>query len=257
MSAETKVASAEDFLANEMMRLIAKSGITKRSAARLAIASAIYKGLLPAGSLLPSEKSLASILGISLGTAQAALQQLQQSNVIVRRRGDGTRVASTEKLSSETWHFRLLAKKKNIPLRISKVEVDVNVTSRTGAWSDFFVRYDEFTIIRRNIVMSNKVCVAAEMILPQILVPGLETIPTDELKMVNIRRFLAEKHDLLISKAEHQIETVFINELAAKRTKISPGTISFQITAHAFLSDAKPGYWQRIIVPCGDCRVTF
>ena len=100
MSIPVQTADAEDFLASKMRHYSAAVNVTKRSAARLAIASAISNGFLPEGCLIPTEKRLTIILGISLGTVQAALQQLQQSGIIIRRRGDGSRVASTEALGS-------------------------------------------------------------------------------------------------------------------------------------------------------------
>lgn len=93
---------------------------TKRSAARLAIAAAIRDGVLQPGDYLPPELWLTGILGVSLGTVQAALRQLQQMGAIVRRRGDGTRVASGEPLGRDIWHFRFVAKDTGQPLRISK-----------------------------------------------------------------------------------------------------------------------------------------
>jgi len=257
MSIPVQTADAEDFLASKMRHYSAAVNVTKRSAARLAIALAISNGFLPEGCLIPTEKRLTIILGISLGTVQAALQQLQQSGIIIRRRGDGSRVASTEALGSETWHFRLLSKDTGAALRVSSVDVDVEVTTRRGPWSKFFTEYSEFILIRRRLIMSKSVAIGAEMLLPEKLVPGMKDLPPDELKMVNIRSFIAEKHGLLVSKAEHQIETVFIDDLDTKRMKLAPGSLSFQITANAFFQDNTPGYWQRIIVPSSDCRVTF
>ncbi len=257
MSILVQKTDAEDFLSCEMRRYSAPGNVTKRTAARLAIASAISKGILPKGSLIPTEKRLTIILGISLGTVQAALQQLQQSSIIVRRRGDGSRVASTEALGSETWHFRLLSKSTGAPLRVSSVDVDVELTARRGPWSDFFAEYSEFILIRRRLTMSENVAIGAEMILPRTFVPGMEHIPPDEFKMVNIRPFLAEKHDLLISRAEHQIETASVNDLDAERLKLRPRMPAFVVTATAFLPDGQPGYWQRIVAPSDECRVTF
>lgn len=257
MNFPAETADVEEFLASEMRRYSAPGGVTKRSAARLAIASAISNGTLAKGSLIPAEKRLASILGISLGTVQAALQQLQQSSIIIRRRGDGSRVASTEALGSETWHFRLLAKDTGAPLRVSSVDVDVEVTARRGPWLEFFAEYSEFILIRRRMMMSKSVAIGAEMILPRSLVPGLKDIPPDELKMMNIRPFLAEKHDLLITRAEHQIETAIVNDLDAKRLRLRPHMLAFVVTATAFLPTGQPGYWQRIVAPSDQCRVTF
>lgn len=257
MNIPVQTAKTEDFLASEMSRFSRAGNVTKRTAARLAIASAISTGLLPKGCLIPTEKRLTEILGISLGTVQAALQQLQQSSIIVRRRGDGSRVASTEALGSETWHFRLLAKDTGAPLRVSSVDVDVEVTARHGPWSETFAEYNEFILIRRRLIMSKSVAIGAEMILPRVLVPGMKDIPPDELKMVNIRPFLAEKYGLLISRAEHQIKTTSVNDLEAKRLGLRTEMPAFEITATAFLPEGNPGYWQRIIAPSDTCWVTF
>ena len=81
---------------------------TKRSAVRLAIARAMRDGVLKDGDLLPPEKRLAEIFGVSVGTVQAALQQLQQRGEIVRRSGYGSRVVLGDSFSSAVWHFRII-----------------------------------------------------------------------------------------------------------------------------------------------------
>ena len=81
---------------------------TKRSAVRLAIARAMRDGVLKNGDMLPPERRLAEIFGVSVGTVQAALQQLQQRGEIVRRSGYGTRVVLDDSFSSAIWHFRIV-----------------------------------------------------------------------------------------------------------------------------------------------------
>ena len=257
MTIAAQTEDVEAFLSREMRRIAATGDVTKRTAARLAIAAAINGGLLPKGSLIPTEKRLTRVLGVSLGTVQAALQQLQQSSIIVRRRGDGSRVASTEALDRDTWHFRLLSKDTGQPLRVSDVSIDVEMTDRTGPWSDFFANDDAFVMVRRRMIMSDAVLVGAEMFLPATKVPGLERITPDELKLVNIRPYLAEKYGIQVSRANHEIETTTLHDLEAKRYCLAAGVPVFQIVARTFLSDARPAYWQRIIAPCADCRVTF
>ena len=256
----TNAAKAEDveaFLTAEMQRRSASGDLTKKSAARLAIAAAIRNGLLPKGSTISTEKRLTTVMGISLGTVQAALRQLQQSGIVVRRRGDGSRVASTEAFGRETWHFRLLAKDTGVPLRISNTKVEIDFTNSVGPWSETFPDCDAFIRIRRRMTMSGGVAVGAEMILPQALVPGMQDVPPNELRLINIRPFLAEKHGVLITRADHEIETIHVNDLDAKRLNVVSGTLAFQIVARAFLVNDEPGYWQRILAPCEECRVTF
>ncbi|MGB7244734.1 MAG: GntR family transcriptional regulator [Sulfitobacter sp.] len=257
MIAPAQTDTVREFLAREMRRYTAAGNVTKRSAVRLAIATAINKGVLPQGAKVPTEIELTSILGVSLGTVQAALQQLQQNSIIVRRRGDGTRVASTEAFGRDAWHFRLLSKKTGVPLRTSSAEVDVEIIERHGTWSDFFVDCTKFIRIRRQLNMSENIRAGADMILPYDTVPGLERIPSDELKMINIRQFLAEKFNLQIARAEHEIETIALNDLEAVRLHLLSGALAFEVIARAFVADAKPGYWQRIVVGNSGCRITF
>ena len=153
--------------------------------------------------------------------------------------------------------FQAFSKDTGAVLRISSVGVDVEVTSHRWPWSNFFAERSEFILIRRRLTKSTSVVIGAEMILPEKLVPGMKDLPPDELKMVNIRSFMAEKHGLLISKAEHQIETVFIDNLDTKRTKLAPGSLSFQITASAFSRIIRPAISNRIIALSGDYHVTF
>ena len=108
---------------------------TKRTAARLAIAAAIREGILKPGDYLPPETWLTGILGVSLGTVQAALRQLQQMGAIVRRRGDGTRVASSEPLGRDIWHFRFLAKDTGQPLRIAQERLWIDRVTTPGPWT--------------------------------------------------------------------------------------------------------------------------
>jgi len=60
-----------------------------------AVADAIAAGHLPAGSLLPSERQLATRLGVARGTVVAAYEQLAAEGAVIRRQGSGTWVAET------------------------------------------------------------------------------------------------------------------------------------------------------------------
>src|SRR5688500_9458275 len=65
--------------------------LSRRLAHRLR--SAIRSGLLDAGARLPSERSLATALGVSRATVVAALDELRADGLVSSRRGSGTVVA--------------------------------------------------------------------------------------------------------------------------------------------------------------------
>ncbi len=226
---------------------------TKRSAARLAIAAAIRKGVLKPGDYVPPEIWLTEILGVSLGTVQAALRQLQQMGAIVRRRGDGTRVASGEPLGRDIWHFRFVDKRTGHPLRISKERLSIERVGDTGVWTEFLGGAPDYVRIRRQVTLQDGTLVGAEMFLSAKAVPGLEAVDPDELDMVNIRPYLEERFAMAAADASHMVQTGVVDKVCAEAFGLAHGQEVLEIHARAFTTAQKPVYFQRILVPSADC----
>lgn len=74
-----------------------------------AIADLVARESLPAGCRLPPERELAALLGVSRGTVVAAYGTLASEDVVVRRRGSGTRLAGEPVLASRDASRRLPA----------------------------------------------------------------------------------------------------------------------------------------------------
>lgn len=245
-SAVAALRSLERFLRKEMRAQLSVAGRTKRTAARLALVAAIREGHLQQGDLLPAEKALTDILGVSLGTTQAALRQLQQTGTIVRRRGDGTRVASAEPLSQTVWHFRFLDKATLRPVRFQAQRVEISSTTAQGAWSAFLEGADRFIRIGRQMQMSGGSRVYAEMFLDEANAAGLLEIAPEELDMVNIRPYLEETFRLQTARARHVVQTATLTSALARAFGLERGTAYFEIHAHAFSGEGAPVYFQRI-----------
>ena len=244
-------------LAEIMRRIAPTENRTKRSAARLTIVEAIQSGVLEPGDYLPSETALARILGVSLGTVQAALRQLQQVGIIVRRRGDGTRVASTEPLSRDTWHFRFVAKQTGQPLRTHSQRVWIDRIQETGDWSDWFGGGADFIRIRRRVVMQDGTPVGAEMHLVAATVPGLEQVDPKELDMVNIRPYLEERYGLSAVTAKNVVRTIALDKHIAETFDLEADSTVFEVEARTRSADGKPAYFQRIYVSATTCGLSF
>jgi GntR family transcriptional regulator len=253
-SADSKEPRAEAalhrFLTRRMRDLSAIPGRTKRSAARLALVAAIREGHLTPGAILPSEKALTTILKVSLGTVQSALLQLQQAGTIIRRRGDGTRVASAEPLSDSIWHFRFIAKETGSPLRLARQAVEIDRTDESGPWSTFFDRCPSFVRIRRLMTMSDASVIYAEMYLDENAAAGLVDIDPEELDMVSIRPFLEEAFGLYTASARHSVQTTTFRRNTAGALGLCAGKPYFEIHARALSADRKPVYFQRIFARC-------
>jgi GntR family transcriptional regulator len=89
----------------------------------------IENGTYPPGEQLPSEKSLATQLGISRPTLREALHILEQDGIVVRRHGVGTFVASSYNHRLESGLERLesileLAARQGLTMQCSDLEVN-------------------------------------------------------------------------------------------------------------------------------------
>ncbi|MEM8812709.1 MAG: GntR family transcriptional regulator [Pseudomonadota bacterium] len=232
-------------------------GLTKRSAARLAIAEAIRSGELAPGDRLPPEKELTAILGVSLGTVQAALQQLQLVGAIVRRRGDGSRVASAEPFSRSVWHFRFISKEEGLPLRIVQEAATVDRLTEHGMWSTYLGDRPDYIRVRRRITMHEGTRAGADMYLDGAMVPGLEEIDTAEFDMINIRPYLAERYGIATAGADHEAQLTSLTKQEAAPYGLDALEPMFEVHAKAYGPNRKPVYFQRILISANRTVLTF
>ena len=180
---------ATDLLKREMQREMKQEGATKRQALRVALVWAINSGTLPAGLRLPAETELARGLGVSLGTVQTAMGQVQDLGLIKRRRGDGTRVLDCSVLPSSIWHFRMYDIETGNAFRMLDQRIEIASTDTAGRWSEHLGHCPEYTVIRRCIKGTDNLCVGAEMVLDARLVPAA-SLSAHALRQSNLRTVL-------------------------------------------------------------------
>ncbi|VAV86576.1 hypothetical protein MNBD_ALPHA08-2202 [hydrothermal vent metagenome] len=258
---ENQISNRRDILTKELtaqMAIITRTTrSTKRTAARIAIMNVIRSNIIKPGELLPSEKELTIILGVSLGTVQAALRGLQDIGTIVRRRGDGTRVAAGEPFGETIWHFRFVSRDDGTPLRFADQKASVDVISTHGIWSDHLGRCARYVRIRRVLTLQNKVHVGAEMFLDASAAQGLEDIDASELTHTNIRPYLEETFGLSTNNSVHFVQTTEMSKEIAKIFDLSRKGTYYEIHAKSFSTSQNPIYFQRIYVATDDCALMF
>ncbi len=247
----------EAALADEMDKVSASSKMTKRAAARAAIMSVIRDQVVEPGDLLPSEKELTKILGVSLGTVQAALRGLQEIGTIVRRRGDGTRVANSGAFSTSVWHYRFASKVDGSPLRFTNLKSTVEATTDRGVWTDYLGECEKYLRVRRQISVQGNVKAGAEMYVDASKVPGLVEIEDSELLLQNLRPYLEENFGIVTAGATHLIQTVRLDSALADLFDLPSGDGYYEIHAKAFSPTHHPVYFQRIYVSSNDCALSF
>jgi len=247
----------EAALVQNVATALSEKGRTKRSAVRLAISRAVANGALKPGDFLPPEKRLAGILGVSLGTVQAALQQLQLRGEIVRRSGYGSRVISTDKFANSVWHFRFVDRADGHRLIFHDQHVAIDTVQGAGVWSAFLGEEQTCCRIIRHMQLSNGVQVMAFMYLHDALAPRLKTVEPGELSSVNIRTYLQDEFGIVTARAENIVLSTKADATIAAQLDLSPGVNILELKARAFTHDETPVYFQRILAPADHCALAF
>jgi DNA-binding GntR family transcriptional regulator len=219
---------------------------TKRSALRLVLISAIRDGTFKPGDRLPPEAEMAQRLSLSAGTVQSALGQLQDLGLILRRRGDGTRVADAEPIGPNVWHFRFRLKDTDRPFRATSTRLEVLRTNDTGPWT-VHLGEGPYTVIRRQ-MMGEGVNVGAEMYLPAGLL-NVDDIELSELEGVNLRTYLEGLLGKRAQKPQTKLSAMTLSLRHAAMFELTPNMPVFHLEAHTILTDGNPFYFQNIYAP--------
>ena len=241
---------------------------TKRSAVRLAVAQAMRDGALRDGDLLPPEKRLAEIFGVSVGTVQAALQQLQQRGEIVRRSGYGSRVVLGDSFSGAIWHFRIADRGgRRLTVEAERIRIDEIGRSEAGGaadddplapvWSAFLGADDSYIRIRRTLTMSNGAAAIGRMVLCTRTAPGLLKIAPEELCAVNIRSFLQDEFGVATARASTEIHCADPEAVRDPFPAPAPAAPVLELRARAVAHDDRPVYFQTIHIPSESCVFAF
>lgn len=246
---------------------------TKRSAVRLAVAQAMRDGVLKDGDLLPPEKRLAEIFGVSVGTVQAALQQLQQRGEIVRRSGYGSRVVLGDSFSSAIWHFRIVDRDsgRRLTVEAERIRIDEIAGPEAGGtagddplapvWSAFLGADDSYVRIRRALTMSNGAAVAGRMVLRTRTAPRLLEMAPEELHAINIRSFLQDEFGVATARASTEVRGVCATgtpgPASGHASENAPAAPVLELRARAVAHDEMPVYFQTVRIPSDSCAFAF
>ncbi len=219
---------------------------TKKSLLRLALLAVMKDAELSPGDRLPSEQAMSRSLGLSAGTVQGALRQLQDLGMIIRRRGDGTVVADAEPLGESIWHFRFVHKGSGRPLRPRPSILNIREIDEQGLWTRH-IGPPPYIQISRSII-GDGIQLGSLMYLPGYLL-DISHLPPAELDGVNLRvvlesllgeRALRDRTTISHSKMDYQLASQF---------GMVPGSDILLIRACTRLANGDPFYYQEIFAP--------
>lgn len=214
-----------------------------------AFVKTIENGYWRPGDFLPTEKEIAAILPVSLGTVQAALRRLAFSGIIDRTRGLGTKITTPRDPWVEPKHVRFLADDGASLLSHEIKLISVEETTKQGAWSDHLGAHTSYIRIVRHIVVNQEFTIFNEFFLEVARFRPLLDIAPETFQQLHLRMILHDRFNSPTLGFTQKI-SFFTPPLAVASIIGSPaGT---QVLKHEILSYSlrqKPLSYQQMIIP--------
>lgn len=208
---------------------------------RALIERALEDGEWGPGEAIPSELELASRFGVSQGTVRRAVQSLARENLVVRRQGKGTYVAThTEEKAS---NFRFLRIRRNdgrpeyphsrlIDLRRVRAGADVARTLAQKAGDPVFV-------LRRVLEYGGAPAVLDEIWLPAALFRGL-TLERCAAYAGSMYGFFETQFGVRMLRAEERLHAVAADGESARLLRVVPGAPLLAVDRVAYTYADRP-----------------
>ncbi len=197
------------------------------------------------GELIPSEIDLAARFRVSQGTVRKAIDELAADNLVVRRQGKGTFVA-THGEAQVRFHFLRLApdegepvapERKLLEFRRARASVELAklLALRTG---------DALVMLRRLLVFSHDPVIVEEVWLPGTLFKGLTAQMVSEHKGALYNLFETQFGTRMV-RAEEKLKAVAADAASAKWLGVNEGHPLLQAVRLSYTYGDRPVEWRR------------
>lgn len=198
------------------------------------------------GEAIPSEHDLARRFGVSQGTVRKAIQALAADNLVVRRQGKGTFVAThTEEKASS---FRFLRVRRDdgadeypvsrlLHVRRAKASVEIArlLAIKPG---------DGVILLRRILKFGGKPVILDEIVLPAVLFRGL-TKSRLEAYRGSMYGFFETQFGVRILNAEEKLRAVAADAASARLLGVPTGTPLLAVDRITLTYGDRPVEWRR------------
>ena len=214
---------------------------------KILLTQSLIAGEWKPGDAIPSEMELAARYQVSQGTVRKAIDALAAENILIRRQGKGTFVATHTEPKHQYRFLRIIPDKGNkdkvhpttnfIDVKRGKASADVAsaLDLKAGA---------PVTAVRRVLVFAGTPIILDEIVLSSVLFPNL-TIEKIRESRGSIYSFLETGYGLRMIRAEERLHAVAADEFAAGHLSVPVGTPLLSVDRIAFTYGDKPVEWRR------------
>lgn len=213
----------------------------------------IATGRWPTGSKLPTERELATRMGVSRQTVREALEELERASLIVRRQGSGTYVAERRLEQSLLGHFSIVD-----ALRASGAVVDTTVLSQTLTTApptvaeSLAIERDapvlELERLRR---VDGEPLMVESTWLPAQLLEGVEET---DFSATGLYELLRERYGIVLVRAVESFEPVVLHADEAAALGVAAGEPALMLLRTTFDAEERPVEYARALLRADRCR---
>ncbi len=216
---------------------------------KVLLTQSLIAGEWKPGDAIPSEMELAARYQVSQGTVRKAIDALAAENILIRRQGKGTYVATHTEPKHQYRFLRVFPvhgdrhHPKTTFIDIKRMKATAEVARALDLRAGTMV-----TAIRRVLAFAGKPVILDEVVLPAALIPNLTMEKIQESKG-SIYSFFETNYGLRMIRAEERLRAIAADEFAAGQLDVATGTPLLCVDRVAYTYGDKPVEYRR-----GLCR---
>lgn len=198
------------------------------------------------GDAIPSEMALAQRFGVSQGTVRKAIDALAADNLVVRRQGKGTFVATHTEEQSSMFRFLRIRRNDGRDEHPASRLLDVRrgkASAETARLLDL-KSGDAVILLRRMLEYSGDPVILDEITLPAALFKGL-TKARAEAYRGSMYSFFETEFGVRMLKAQERIRAIAADAASARLLKVRPGDPLLSVDRTTYTYGDRPVEWRR------------
>jgi GntR family transcriptional regulator len=217
------------------------SHMTLTTATAEALREAIHQGRFPAGSQLPPEMELMSMLGVSRTTLREALRSLEEQRMIIRRRGLGTFVSERSILKDLSINFGIteMIRQAGMAPGTREAELRRETASPSVAQALQIPRGSAVTVVDRVRTADDRAVVWSLDLMPGSIF-GEHDIEPLKLRSISLYQYMEYNLGVHISRGEAVLSPVLASAEVAVKLNVRPGTPLVHVAQTDYNSDDRP-----------------
>ena len=212
---------------------------------KIMLTQSLVAGEWKPGEAIPSEMELASRFQVSQGTVRKAIDELASENIVIRRQGKGTFVASAREPSHQYRFLRLFpdlgpkVQPENTFFGLERSRAVPEAARGLGLKPGAPV-----VTFKRLMTFAGRPMVLDEMVLEPNQFPGITLAEIEEYGG-SVYSFYESVFGVRMIRAEERLRAVAADSVAAAHLKVEPGTPLLCVDRIAFTYGDKPVEWRR------------